>query len=173
LDESGNLKLSDFGLATLFKHHGKTRILTTPCGTPPYLAPEIRNLSYHGDRVDIWSSGIILYVLLVGNTAWAEPTFEDYEFTMYYNNYPSKLVTYPWNSFSASVLTLLLGILNIHQEQRFTVQDIISTEWFQIPNSFLNTDGMCKNPALLAERLRSKLGQVEEQDELMKYSLLI
>ena len=67
LDDSGNLKLSDFGLATVFRHQNKTRILTTPCGTPPYLAPEVREMNYHGDAVDLWSVGIILYVLLVGS----------------------------------------------------------------------------------------------------------
>lgn len=68
LDEFGNLKLSDFGLATVFRHKGMTRILTTPCGTPPYVAPEIHSCQYDGGQVDIWSSGIILFVLLAGST---------------------------------------------------------------------------------------------------------
>nr|KAJ3420006.1 Chk1 protein kinase [Polyrhizophydium stewartii] len=66
LDNRGNLKISDFGLATVFKFKGVTRVLTTPCGTPPYVAPEIHHMKYNGDSVDIWSAGIILYVLLAG-----------------------------------------------------------------------------------------------------------
>jgi serine/threonine-protein kinase Chk1 len=37
----GNLKITDFGLATVFQHKGVVRTLTTPCGTPPYVAPEV------------------------------------------------------------------------------------------------------------------------------------
>ena len=102
LDECGNLKLSDFGLATVFRHKNKTRTLTTPCGTPPYLAPEVRDMNYSGDSVDLWSSGIILYVLLVGNTAWAEPTRRDEEFNRYCLSYPN-LSYHPWDNFSKSV----------------------------------------------------------------------
>jgi serine/threonine-protein kinase Chk1 len=171
LDECGNLKLSDFGLATVYKHKNKTRILTTPCGTPPYLAPEIRNLSYHGDRVDVWSSGIILYVLLVGNTAWAEPTLNDEEYLMYSQNYPSNLGFYPWNSFSPFVLELLLGILNINDDSRFTIDQIRDSSWFKIPNLFLDTNGMCKDPSALAERLKSKLETFKDSaSQSMAYS---
>ena len=35
------LKLIDFGMATVFKHRGNERLLTKPCGTAPYLAPEV------------------------------------------------------------------------------------------------------------------------------------
>lgn len=138
LDESGNLKLSDFGLATVFKHKGKTRILTTPCGTPPYLAPEIRSLSYRGDKVDIWSAGIILYVMLVGNTPWAEPTQVDEEFVMYCKHYQTGLDFYPWNSFSPLVLVvfinkeLLRGILNIDPDGRYQVNQIHDSEWYSL-----------------------------------------
>jgi serine/threonine-protein kinase Chk1 len=41
LDGRGNLKIGDFGLATLFKQDGVRRTLQTPCGTPPYVAPEV------------------------------------------------------------------------------------------------------------------------------------
>ncbi|KAJ3333579.1 Chk1 protein kinase [Gonapodya sp. JEL0774] len=66
LDSSGNLKLSDFGLATVFKDDkGRRRAIQSPCGTPPYVAPEIYK-PYEGDAIDIWSCGVILYVLLCG-----------------------------------------------------------------------------------------------------------
>jgi len=37
----GTLKISDFGLATVFRHGGRTRPLETPCGSAPYVAPEV------------------------------------------------------------------------------------------------------------------------------------
>jgi hypothetical protein len=41
LDDSDNLKMSDFGMATVFRHQGKERLLERRCGTLPYIAPEI------------------------------------------------------------------------------------------------------------------------------------
>ena len=63
----GNLKIIDFGLATVFRHKGVDRILTTPCGSPPYVSPEIHTMQYRGDVSDVWSAGVILYVMLVGS----------------------------------------------------------------------------------------------------------
>ncbi|KAI8934933.1 hypothetical protein NX059_008602 [Plenodomus lindquistii] len=58
------VKLVDFGMAAL-QPIGKK--LTTPCGSPHYAAPEvIRTISYDGAKADVWSCGVILYVLLTG-----------------------------------------------------------------------------------------------------------
>ncbi|KAJ3272405.1 Chk1 protein kinase [Terramyces sp. JEL0728] len=163
LDERGNLKLTDFGLATVYKYQGNTRLLTTPCGTPPYVAPEIHTLSYQGDQVDIWSSGIILYVLLSGNTPWAEPTSHDEEFTEFVKRYPNNLDYLSWSLFSDPVFELLLGILNINPTKRFTITDIKKNQWVATPNDML-TDGACNNPEELAERLMAKMSQASARD---------
>ena len=101
LDQAGNLKLGDFGLSTVFSFNTQQRRLQTPCGTPPYVAPEVGNHSvvllnrrlnlgskvynrnYHGPAIDIWSCGIILVVLLLGGTPWDEPTARSREFVEY------------------------------------------------------------------------------------------
>lgn len=62
--ESMTVKLVDFGMAAL-QPIGKK--LTTPCGSPHYAAPEvIKTTSYDGAKADVWSCGVILYVLLTG-----------------------------------------------------------------------------------------------------------
>ena len=63
IDESGLLKLIDFGLAKRLKD--KT---DTICGTPQYLAPEILYQNGYGFSVDWWSMGILIYEMLVGFT---------------------------------------------------------------------------------------------------------
>ena len=64
LDEDNNIKLIDFGLANYMKDGAS---LTTACGSPNYAAPEvIAGLSYGGHEVDIWSTGIILYAMVIG-----------------------------------------------------------------------------------------------------------
>ena len=64
LDYQNNLKLVDFGLSNTYKQ-GET--LKTACGSPCYAAPEmIEGKLYHGSRVDIWSSGVILFAMVAG-----------------------------------------------------------------------------------------------------------
>lgn len=66
LDNNDNLKISDFGLATLYRMQGKERLLEKKCGTLPYVAPEVLVRAYHAEPADIWSCGIILVALLAG-----------------------------------------------------------------------------------------------------------
>ncbi|MBA0788214.1 hypothetical protein Gotri_006844 [Gossypium trilobum] len=67
VDENGNLKVSDFGLSALRESRRQDGLLHTTCGTPAYVAPEVINMKgYDGAKVDIWSCGVILYVLLAG-----------------------------------------------------------------------------------------------------------
>lgn len=63
IDKDGNLKVSDFGLSSLFMEPTNIRLLMhTTCGTLNYLAPEvIQNTGYDGHIADIWSTGILLY----------------------------------------------------------------------------------------------------------------
>ena len=69
---SGNIKLADFGLATIYARDGQRLPLNRICGSPPYVAPEVAaGLAYDGAVVDMWSCGIILIVLLAGSTACA------------------------------------------------------------------------------------------------------
>ena len=62
------IKIGDFGLATYCSENDRKRTL---CGTPNYIAPEILVKKGHSLEVDIWSSGCIMYTLLVG-----KPPFE-------------------------------------------------------------------------------------------------
>lgn len=65
LDKNENVKLLDFGFAR--EYEGKTNYLQTFCGTICYSAPEmLKGEKYAGEKVDVWSLGIILYALLCG-----------------------------------------------------------------------------------------------------------
>ncbi len=64
LDEDLNVKIGDFGLSSVISDGD---FLTTSCGSPNYAAPEvIRGGIYAGPEIDVWSSGVILYVMLCG-----------------------------------------------------------------------------------------------------------
>ena len=154
LDDNGNLRIADFGMATVFKHRNKTRRLTTICGTRPYVAPEVLFGDYDGPLADVWSCGIILFVLLTGCTPWDEPTEESPEFVEYFAK-PNKIVS-PWDRLDRSVLVLIKGMLNVYEDKRATVEQIRRHQWFRQHNSLLD-EGMCKDPVELATRLMAHL----------------
>jgi len=64
LSENNILKIIDFGLSNSYKNNP---LLKTPCGSPCYAAPEmLLGKQYSGQKIDIWSTGIILYAMVNG-----------------------------------------------------------------------------------------------------------
>ncbi|KAB5514629.1 hypothetical protein DKX38_028535 [Salix brachista] len=74
MDANGILKVSDFGLSALPQQVREDGLLHTTCGTPNYVAPEvINNKGYDGAKADLWSCGVILFVLMAGYLPFEEP----------------------------------------------------------------------------------------------------
>jgi len=71
-DPSAVLKITDFGLAKVLNNE----LMTTACGTPGYVAPEIIEGKGYGPAVDYWSLGVIIYVMLCGYPPFYEETNE-------------------------------------------------------------------------------------------------
>ena len=72
LDSESNIKLADFGFSNYYKDDC---LLSTWCGSPPYAAPELfEGKKYIGPKADIWSLGVVLYVLVSGMLPFDGPT---------------------------------------------------------------------------------------------------
>ncbi|XP_056645407.1 serine/threonine-protein kinase SIK3-like isoform X1 [Diorhabda sublineata] len=72
LDHNLDIKLADFGFSNQFT---EGCLLSTFCGSPPYAAPELfQGLKYDGPKADIWSLGVVLYVLVCGSLPFDGPT---------------------------------------------------------------------------------------------------
>lgn len=162
LSAEGNLKIADFGLATLFQHNGATKLCRTSCGSPPYTAPEVvacdstasRKLDqgYRGDLVDIWSCGVVLFVLLVGNTPWDEASDCSYEFHEYVatKGRPNDEL---WDNLPAETVSLLRGMMRVEPTERFSLVDVRRHPWFTRRNPYLSHNGKVENPVAVATQM--------------------
>ncbi|KAK7081182.1 Serine/threonine-protein kinase sik3 [Halocaridina rubra] len=75
LDKDQNIKIADFGFSNFYT---PGVMLSTWCGSPPYAAPELfEGKVYDGPKVDIWSLGVILYVLVCGYLPFDASTLQN------------------------------------------------------------------------------------------------
>ncbi|KAG8434683.1 hypothetical protein GDO86_012879 [Hymenochirus boettgeri] len=128
LDDRDQLKISDFGLATVFRHNGKERLLNRMCGTLPYVAPELlKSKAFRAEPVDLWSCGIVLTAMLAGELPWDQPNEACQEYCDWKEK---KHYLTPWKKISSTPLALLCKMLTENPESRITIQDIKKDRWF-------------------------------------------
>ena len=174
LSSNGNLKVADFGLATLFAYNGKRKVSNMSCGSPPYTAPEVLACGgpggnsapgYYGDLVDIWSCGVVLFVLLVGNTPWDEPVDRSYEFSEYVRT-SGRPDDELWHKLPNEAVSLLRGMMKVDYTTRFSLDDVRRHPWFRRPNPHLSQDGTLANPVKLATEMFESMHIDFTQDPL-------
>ncbi|ESQ40029.1 hypothetical protein EUTSA_v10013601mg [Eutrema salsugineum] len=126
LDEEGNLKVSDFGLSALADSRRHDGLLHTTCGTPAYVAPEVisRN-GYDGFKADVWSCGVILFVLLAGYLP-----FRDSNLMELYKKIGKADFKLP-NWFTPGARRLLKRILDPNPRTRISTEKIMQSSWFR------------------------------------------
>ena len=165
LSSEGNLKIADFGLATLFDYQGQRKTCKSSCGSPPYTAPEVllcspitakSGLGYFADYVDIWSCGVVLFVLLVGNTPWDEPKVGSWEYDEYIktNGHPDDEL---WAKLPGNTLSLLRGMMKVDATSRFSLHDVRRHPWYTRSNPHLTPDGKLADPVSLATQMFEKI----------------
>lgn len=126
LDEDGNLKVTDFGLSAFAEHLRQDGLLHTTCGTPAYVAPEvIGKKGYDGAKADLWSCGVILYVLLAGFL----PFQDDNLVALYRKIYRGDFKCPPW--FSTESRRLITKLLDPNPNTRITIGKVMESSWFK------------------------------------------
>ncbi|KAL3649203.1 CBL-interacting serine/threonine-protein kinase 11 [Castilleja foliolosa] len=127
VDENGDLKVSDFGLSAFKEDQAKTDgLLHTLCGTPAYVAPEIlAKRGYDGAKVDVWSCGVVLFVLTAGYLPFNDPNL----MSMYKKIYKGEFRCPKW--MSLDLKRFLTRLLDTNPEKRITLDEIKTDPWFK------------------------------------------
>lgn len=134
-DDDSAVKIADFGFA---KRVYKPNSLTTQCGTPGYVAPEILEGTPYDQASDMWSVGVILYILLGGYPPFIENNQRElfrkirkgeYEFHEEY-----------WGTVSEGATELISSLLQVNPAKRLSARDALSNKW------------ICEDDATLLDR---------------------
>ncbi|XP_055309782.1 uncharacterized protein LOC129573368 isoform X2 [Sitodiplosis mosellana] len=138
LDNDMNIKLADFGFSNTFVQN---TYLKTWCGSPPYAAPEVfLGLEYDGPRADIWSLGVVLYVLVCGALPFDGATLHDLR-----NMVVSGKFRIPF-FMSQDCEHLIRHMLVVEPEKRYTLKQISQHRWMQCRSPSINEDGSNTTP---------------------------
>ena len=144
IDFNNNVKICDFGIGRVLK--STDELLYDKCGTPMYMAPEIilanEGNGYKGFPVDIWSSGITLYIMLSGSLPFSlkkkNNKKENISLNSMKNNNNSFLQNQIVNikpkeieNISEDAKNLLDGLLNKDPSKRLTCSQILNHPWLK------------------------------------------
>ena len=128
LDAEDNLKIADFGFSGfVLDNAGQTVLMTTVCGSPNYVAPEILGASaaqpYEGEPADVWSSGVILYFMLSGCLP-----FDALKTDEIFKKIRSVTFTFP-TAFPTGARDLIARILVANPRERLRIAAIQTHSW--------------------------------------------
>ncbi|MCO5601866.1 hypothetical protein L7F22_055991 [Adiantum nelumboides] len=125
-EEESPLKIIDFGLAAFFKPGD---LLKDFVGSAYYIAPEVLHHEY-GPEADIWSAGVILYILLCGVPPFWADTEQGIFDAILAGSFD--LTNEPWPSISPSAKDLIQKMLRQDPKERLTIQQVQSHPWVKV-----------------------------------------
>jgi len=127
-DDLTNVKIADFGLSKIV---GDNTMMQTACGTPIYVAPEVLSGEAYEKEVDMWSIGVITYILLCG----FPPFFDDgSNMAQLFDQILNGEYDYPdeyWEDISDEAKDLIDNLLMVEPDERFTAKEAMEHPWLQ------------------------------------------
>ncbi|XP_021886920.1 calcium-dependent protein kinase 20-like [Carica papaya] len=158
-EEESPLKTIDFGLSVFFRP-GET--FTDVVGSPYYVAPEVLRKHY-GPECDVWSAGVIIYILLSG----VPPFWDETEQGIFEQVLKGELdfLSEPWPSISESAKDLVRRMLVRDPKKRMTAHEVLCHPWVQV-------DGVAPDKPLDSAVL-SRLKQFSAMNKLKKIAIRV
>lgn len=147
-DDDTTIKIADFGFA---KRVNKPNCLRTLCGTAQYVAPEVLDLHSPGydQRADMWSVGVVTYILLGGYAPFDGPVHElanvickgEYEFHDKY-----------WGDISDAAKTMIRNLLQVDPKKRYSAELALQCPWMIVEAESLAVKDLSEAQAVLKQK---------------------
>mmetsp|Transcript_17257 Transcript_17257/g.49899 ORF Transcript_17257/g.49899 Transcript_17257/m.49899 type:complete len:703 (+) Transcript_17257:129-2237(+) len=151
-NDDAHIKVTDFGFA---RRVHSPRSLTSRCGTPTFVAPEILKNIPHDQSADLWSVGVVVYILLVGYPPFMKDT--QAELFQQIRTGAWEFLEEDWEDISPEAQELVRNLLVVDPEQRWTVDQALKSSWIREPNLDKSTKvDLLKSVSALRDR-RSRL----------------
>ncbi|XP_036180122.1 serine/threonine-protein kinase SIK3 isoform X1 [Myotis myotis] len=132
LDANLNIKIADFGFSNLFT---PGQLLKTWCGSPPYAAPELfEGKEYDGPKVDIWSLGVVLYVLVCGALPFDGSTLQNLRARVLSGKFRIPFFM------STECEHLIRHMLVLDPSKRLSMEQICKHKWMKLGDNDPNFD---------------------------------
>lgn len=124
---NAEVKITDFGLSKFFDE--QSAVMQTPCGTPGYIAPEVLHMKGYGKACDVWSLGVIIYILLCG----FPPFYADNDALLYekIKRGEFEFLRPYWDPISDCAKDLIRKMLTVDPQQRITCQGALDHPWLK------------------------------------------
>ena len=157
--ENAALKTTDFGLSVFFK---PGEIFTDVVGSPYYVAPEVLRKHY-GPEADVWSAGVILYILLSG----VPPFWAETEAGIFDQVLKGELDFHsePWPNISESAKDLIRKMLNPQVSKRLKAHEVLCHPW-------IHEDGVAPDRPI-DSAVQSRLKQFSAMNKLKKIAIRV
>uniref|UniRef100_A0A8D2L6H1 Serine/threonine kinase 33 n=1 Tax=Varanus komodoensis TaxID=61221 RepID=A0A8D2L6H1_VARKO len=124
-----NIKVTDFGLAVQ-KMGGSESMFQSTCGTPIYMAPEVISAHDYSQQCDVWSIGVIMYMLLCGEPPFIASSEEKLFEVIKKGDLHFKHST--WESIGETAKNVLQLLLKVDPAHRITANELLDSQWITV-----------------------------------------
>lgn len=147
-DSNCAIKVGDFGFAKIV-HTPKS--LTARCGTPSYVAPEILKNQPYDQSCDMWSVGVVLYVMLCGYTPFMEENQEKMFERIKLGDW--KFDSDDWSHVSKEAKALIKGLMNTNVDKRLTASAALKSKWItSVTDQYLSDRDLTSTMQLIKDK---------------------